>query len=214
MQDLSVRYGDRQILDRVSLTLAPRERISISGRSGRGKTTFLRVVAGFERASHGAVEIGGRQVMSGGKQLVQPWQRGVQMVFQDLGLWPTRSVRQHLLDPLRATGVERRDAEARADLLLDALALRHLGSRKPARLSGGEARRVALARALTTSPTVLLLDEPFASLDEESREQSFALLESALADSPTAVVLVTHDPAEAARLGGRNCQLLESGQLA
>jgi ABC-type nitrate/sulfonate/bicarbonate transport system ATPase subunit len=187
--------------------------LSIQGRSGQGKTTLLRLIAGLEAADDGNMTIDGKSAMANGKLLLQPWERGVQIVFQDLGLWPTRNVLQNVLDPLRAKGVSKTEALSKAQSLLMELGLSERLKSRPGTLSGGEGRRLALARALAVQPQLLLLDEPFTSLDPETRQRSYELLDRALEHQQTAVILVTHDPEEAARLGGTCRQLSEEGQL-
>jgi iron(III) transport system ATP-binding protein len=203
-------FGEGDILVDVSLQVAAGERWSIQGPSGTGKTTLLRIIAGLELPDRGRVEIDGRLATDGNKLRLQPWRRGVQMVFQDLGLWPTRSVLQNVSDARRAAGLT--DPKKVAMETLDALGLGALLQRRPAKLSGGEARRLAFARALAMEPQLLLLDEPFASLDSEARHAGFDLLDEVLARTSAAVILVTHDAEEAARLGGRSAHL-EDGVL-
>lgn len=213
VRGLRCRFDARTVLDGVHFELPAGQRLSIAGRSGRGKSTLLRLIAGLQDAEAGEIEIDGRSAMHAGKQQLAPWDRALQLVFQDLGLWPTRTVQQHLLDALRAQGVRGAQAKQRATEVLQALDLSALAARRPGRLSGGEARRVALARALACQPKLLLLDEPFASLDAESRDDGFRFLESVLELSQAAVILVTHDPDEAARLGGSHLQLDAEGHL-
>jgi iron(III) transport system ATP-binding protein len=198
--ELRLCRGTRQLLDGASLALAPRARAALSGPSGCGKTTLLRILAGLERPDTGRVTCHGAPATVGSRLLLPPWKRGVQMVFQDLGLWPARSVLQNVEDVARAAG--RGDARAASVALLERLGIGALADRKPGTLSGGEARRLALARALVARPAVLLLDEPFASLDPDARRAGFALLEEVLRETAAAVLLVTHDPWEAERLGG------------
>ncbi len=202
----------RQLLRGLSLQLNARQRISIRGQSGCGKTTLLRLLAGLENADQGDIWIDQKVAMQSGKQVLQPWQRQVQMVFQDLGLWPTRTALQNVSDPLRAAGASKADATERAQIALAQLGLSEHANKRPATLSGGEGRRLALARALVSDPALLLLDEPFTSLDPDTREHCAELLQQALKQSRAAVILVTHDPQEAERLGG-DCLHLEAGGL-
>ncbi len=211
LRDLHKSYDGRSLLQGLELRLDSGQRVAVSGASGAGKTTLLRVIAGLEDADAGALEIAGRAAMQGGRQLLPPWRRGVQVVFQDLGLWPTRSVFDNVHDALRAQGVARTEAQQRCQRVLEALGLNGLEKRKPAHLSGGEGRRLALARALAVEPAVLLLDEPFTSLDPDSRADGFALLDQVLDSTRAAVVLVTHDPVEAGLLGGDALQLRDGG---
>lgn len=211
VRGLRVSRGGRALLEDAALELADGERVSIQGRSGCGKTTLLRVLAGLELPDAGEVYLGGRLATAGKRLHLQPWERGVQMVFQDLGLWPTRSVLSNVADAVQAAGLD--DPQGRARRTLDALDIGGLAGRRVAALSGGEARRLAFARALALEPRLLLLDEPFTSLDPESRQQGFALLEQVLDSTAATVVLVTHDPEEAARLGGRALRL-DGGHIA
>lgn len=205
-------FGERPVLRGVDLALTAGARLTVAGRSGGGKTTLLRIVAGLTAPEQGEVLLEGRPASGPGRVLLPPWQRGVQLVFQNLGLWPTRTVLHNLSDALRAAGASRADARDRAAAALERVDLREHAARKPGSLSGGEARRLAFARALVLEPRVLLLDEPFSSLDPVAREQGFAFLEETLAETEAAVVLVTHDPGEARALGG-HVAVLKHGEL-
>lgn len=209
-EGLRLHRGQRLVLDGLDLELAPAERLAIAGASGCGKTTLLRVLAGLDAAESGQVWVGGALASKGGAILLPPWRRGLQLVFQDLGLWPARSVLQNVADVARWNRSPDPKADARE--LLARVGLSSLAERSPASLSGGEARRLAFARALAAKPRILLLDEPFASLDPAARDDGFALLEDALRETAAAVVLVSHDPAETDRLGGRRLRL-EHGRL-
>jgi iron(III) transport system ATP-binding protein len=207
---LVFRRGTRTVLDGLDLALAAGERLAIAGASGCGKTTLLRALAGLERPESGRVWIGGALASEGPRLRLPPWKRSLQLVFQVLGLWPTRSVLQNVADVARWSGAS--EPIARARTLLERVGLAGLAAGSPATLSGGEARRLAFARALAARPTILLLDEPFTSLDPASRDEGFALLEDALRESGAATILVSHDPAEAERLGGRRMRM-EGGRL-
>ena len=207
--NLTKTFDVRKVLDQVSLTAEAGQRISIQGPSGTGKTTLLRIIAGLDCADSGTVTLGGTIATDGKRTLLPPWQRGVQMVFQDLGLWPTRTVLQNVMDARKAAGLP--EVQKMSEEVLHALGLGALLKRLPAKLSGGEARRLAFARALAMEPKLLLLDEPFSSLDPEARHAGFALLEDVLEQSSAAVILVTHDAEEAARLGGSQMRLIDGG---
>lgn len=207
---LTKGFDQRVVLHNVSLTLESGQRLSIQGPSGTGKTTLLRILAGLESADAGNVTLSGKLATQGSKIKLPPWQRGVQMVFQDLGLWPTRTVLQNVMDARKAAGLP--NIKKASTQVLTALGLGDFLQRKPGKLSGGEARRLAFARALAMEPKLLLLDEPFASLDPDARQAGFDLLEEVLHQTSAAVILVTHDTEEAARLGGTAMRLHE-GEL-
>jgi NitT/TauT family transport system ATP-binding protein len=176
--------GGPLVLGDLAFTLAAGEILAIVGPSGCGKTTLLRIVAGLDRAFEGALRWAAPPVLA--------------MVFQEPRLLPWRTVAENL------ALVERPDAPpGLADELLAALGLAGERDTLAARLSLGMARRVALARAFATQPSLLLLDEPFVSLDEATAARSYRLLLDVWTRSPTAVLLVTHDLEEAAALADR-----------
>jgi iron(III) transport system ATP-binding protein len=191
-------YADVTALDAVSLELEPGSLLAILGPSGCGKTTCLRLVAGFERPDAGSVAVGGRVVASD-TQMVPPERRRVGLVFQDLALFPHLSVRRNV-----AFGIRREpDAQPRTDALLELVGLRGDAERLPHELSGGMQQRVALARALAPRPDVLLLDEPFSSLDQAMRTQLRAEVRQILRDARQSAIFVTHDQAEALSIADR-----------
>jgi iron(III) transport system ATP-binding protein len=152
----------------ISLDVVVGERIGIQGPSGSGKTTLLRLIAGFELPDKGEIRIYGRLV-SNPSWAVVPFGRGIGMVFQRNALWPHMNVAQNILYAMN--GVDRAEKSNRLRQLMDWMDLRELARRYPNRLSGGEARRVALARALAGNPRILLMDEPFSSLDPDLKDQ-------------------------------------------
>ncbi len=212
IRGLAWSAGGQPVLRELELHLEEGARLTVAGRSGAGKTSLLRLVAGLERPAAGEILLAGRRASAPGRVLLAPWRRGVQMVFQDLGLWPGRSVLANVRDALRAAGRSRREATARAREVLERLGLGALLERRPATLSGGEARRLALARALALEPRLLLLDEPFASLDPLARTEGLGFLEEILARTQAGVLLVTHEPEEARALGGE-LAVLRDGRL-
>src|SRR5579864_7812234 len=149
IESLTKRRGRREILRGLSLEVEPGEWLALLGPSGAGKTTLLRVIAGLERPDAGRILLGGRDVAS-----IAARDRGIGFVFQDLALWPYLSVEEHL-------GL----ITGSAAPLLERFGLRGMEKKRPHELSGGERQRLALARALAREPRLLLLDEPFSSLD-------------------------------------------------
>ncbi len=190
------RFGSTPVLVDVDLAVADGSLTAILGESGSGKTTMLRVIAGFERIDAGSVAIGGR-VVDDAHRAVHPQQRGVGYVPQEGALFPHLTVRRNI-----AFGIERRD-RGRVEELLDLVGMSGLGRRYPHQLSGGQQQRVALARALAIEPKVVLLDEPFSSLDAAMRVELRRDVVDILQRTHTTTVLVTHDQDEAMALADR-----------
>lgn len=207
---VSRRFGGRAAVSDLTLKIASGEVLCLLGASGCGKTTTLRLVAGLERVDAGEVSIAGEVVAAPGRH-VPPDKRGVGLMFQDFALFPHLRVIDNVAFGLRGmTGTER---EARASDLLERVGMTRYRLSYPHELSGGEQQRVALARALAPNPKILLMDEPFSSLDPllrgQVRRDTFALLRGL----GTTVLLVTHDPDEAMEVGDR-IALMRGGRLA
>ena len=209
LRAITHRFGERRVVDDLSLSIAPGEIFCLLGPSGCGKTTTLRITAGLEAVQAGSILIDGETVASPGQDL-PPERRRVGMVFQDYALFPHLTVAQNIAFGLRALreGERRRTAEE----LMARLSIGDLAGQYPHRLSGGEQQRVALARALAPQPRVMLLDEPFANLDAQLRirvrDDTLRLLQS----QNTATLMVTHDPAEAMRMADR-LAIMRAGRL-
>ncbi|WP_082533916.1 ABC transporter ATP-binding protein, partial [Marmoricola sp. Leaf446] len=193
-------YGAVEAVRGLDLDVAPGEVVTVVGPSGCGKSTLLRLVAGLEHSDAGVVGVGG-EVVDDGHRHRPPERRRVGMVFQDHALFPHLDVDRNVAFGL--DGLPRAARAARVAESLELVGLPHLGSRLPHELSGGEQQRVALARALAPRPSVVLLDEPFSSLDENLRARVRAETLAALRRSRSAALLVTHDQTEALALGDR-----------
>jgi iron(III) transport system ATP-binding protein len=189
----------------VDLALGEAEVVCLLGPSGCGKSTTLRIAAGLERQDRGEVLLGG-SVVSGPHHHVPPERRSVGMMFQDFALFP------HLTALQNAAFGLRRGETAQAERLLGKVGLGRMGGKYPHELSGGEQQRVALARALAPAPRVLLMDEPFSGLDDRLRDGIREETLAVLAAESTAVLIVTHDPAEAMRVADR-IVLMRSGRV-
>jgi ABC-type sugar transport system ATPase subunit len=182
----------------VDLAIREDERFVIVGPSASGKTTLLRMIAGLVSATSGEVRIGGRRMNE-----VAPRDRGVGMVFQHPALYPHLDVRANLTFGLRARGVPERESKERAKEVAGWLGVADLLDRRPKGLSGGERQRVALGRAVLIRPSVLLLDEPFSSLDPPLRASTRATVLDLHRRLGGTMILVTHDQSEALAVGER-----------
>ncbi len=206
VRDLRKTYGHvrRQpvtALDRVDLDVEDGEIATVLGPSGCGKTTLLRCIAGFEQPDGGTVTLGGRQVSEAGRAAVPAHRRGVGIVPQDGALFPHLNVAQNIGFGLADQPRQRR--ARRVEEVLELVGLPGLGRRRPHELSGGQQQRVALARALAPRPRLLLLDEPFGSLDAQLRASLRGEVRDLLVELGTTTVLVTHDREEAMELADR-----------
>lgn len=198
VRDVTVRFGPRTVLDRVGLRVDDGEVVALQGPSGSGKSTLLRVVAGLLTPDAGSVSVAGRDVTH-----VPAHLRGVGMVFQDDQLFPHRDVAGNVEFGLRMQGVAAADRRRRVAELLELVGLDGFGARNVAGLSGGEAKRVALARSLAPSPPLLLLDEPLTGLDAELHDRLADDLAQVLRRTGTTALVVTHDAREAHAVADR-----------
>ena len=201
---VSVSRGGQSVLNTVSLEVAAGEGVAVFGPSGSGKSTLLRAVAGLVEVDSGRVVIDGVDVTG-----VPTHRRRVGMVFQDEQLFPHRDVAGNLAFGLEMAGVERRERESRVEELLSAVGLDGFGNRDVSTLSGGEAKRVALARSLAPKPAVLLADEPLTGLDADLHDRLAVEVGAVLRESGTTTLWVTHDRAEAALVADRSVSLAD-----
>lgn len=203
LQEVTKRFGTRPVVDRVSLTMQAGEAVVVLGPSGCGKTTLLRTIAGLEIPDDGDVWIEERQVATAGKNVVPPHRRGIGFVFQDLALWPHLTVREQLEFVMGALSVPKSERPTRARDVLALVRIAPLADRHPHQLSGGEQQRAALARAIITRPRLLLLDEPFSSLDPELRITLRGELIELQRSLGLTMIYVTHHPDDARALTDR-----------
>ncbi len=210
-EQITASYGQGgDVLSGVDLVVPDGTLTAILGASGSGKTTLLRVIMGFIAQEHGTVTVGGAVVAQAGGTHLPPEKRSIGYVAQEGALYPHLSVAENVSFGLPRR--ERKEAVRTAEVLeLVGLGARY-GKRRPHELSGGEQRRVALARALAPRPPLVLLDEPFSGLDAALRAETRAAVLHALAAQGTTAVLVTHDQAEALSMG-REVGVLMSGRL-
>jgi thiamine transport system ATP-binding protein len=192
---LSFTQGDFSVT--ADWSAAPGERIAIMGPSGAGKSTLLAMLAGFLSPTSGRVLWQGRDLVS-----VPPGERPISILFQDQNLFPHLTILQNLGLGLRPNLRLSAADQAQVEAALDRVGLKGLGHRRQAQLSGGQASRAALARALLRARPILLLDEPFAALGPALRAEMLALVQEVATETGALVLMVTHDPEEALALGG------------
>lgn len=198
INNVSKKFGNFTAVDNISLDIYKGELFGLLGGSGCGKTTLLRMLAGFETPTSGKISIDGIE-MTG----VPPYERPVNMMFQSYALFPHMNVEKNVAYGLKRDGVAKAEIKDRVADMLAMVELTNFGKRKPRQLSGGQRQRVALARALVKRPKVLLLDEPLAALDKRLREQTQFELMNIQDRTGVTFVVVTHDQEEAMTLSTR-----------
>lgn len=200
VKSLSRTVGSRSLVSEVSFDMAPGEVLAILGPSGSGKTSLLRMIAGFDAPTQGSVRLDGREVSAAGKVLVAPEQRALSLAFQDATLFAHLDAVGNVAFAVRAANKAMRTERART--ALRDMGLNQTEGRDIATLSGGEAQRVSLARALAADAKLLLLDEPFGNVDRLTRIDLLARLKARLGSGLGAIV-ITHDPQDVIELGAR-----------
>ena len=201
VRDVVVRFGDRSVLDGLSLRVDASEIVAVLGPSGAGKSTVLRVIAGLMRPDSGVIALDGVDITDRPAH-----RRNIGMMFQDEQLFPHLDVAANIAFGPRMHRWSATETKARVEELLRIVGLDGFGDRRVDRLSGGEKKRVALARSLAPRPAVLLLDEPLTGLDRDLHDRLIVELGDVLRATTTTAVLVTHDRHEAAALAGRVVQ--------
>ena len=208
-KNLDVAYGKKQIIFGFDFELDECQIGCLLGPSGCGKTTVLRSIAGFEQPSRGEIILNGKK-LNGIKTYVAPEKRNIGMVFQDIALFPHLSVEENIQFGMRSWSREKR--EKRSQELLDLIGMLQFMKKYPHQLSGGQQQRIALARAMAPKPSLLLMDEPFSSLDVELREQLAREVRLILKHENISALLVTHDQNEAFAMGDYIC-VLQQGRV-
>ncbi|MGB1814216.1 MAG: ATP-binding cassette domain-containing protein [Rubripirellula sp.] len=205
-QKVCIRAGDFQLND-VSFEISSGQYAVLMGRTGRGKTTILESLCGLRRVQSGTIMIRGMDVTDW-----PPADREIGYVPQDLALFPTFSVAEHLQFALRLRRFQATQIDRRVNELAEMLGITHLLKRQIEGLSGGESQRVALGRALSFRPSVLLLDEPLSALDSETREEIQTLLRTLTENTGVTTLHITHNAAEATALADRRFHI-SAGQV-
>jgi ABC-type Fe3+/spermidine/putrescine transport system ATPase subunit len=207
IQNVAKTFGPNAVLRDISLDVAEGEFLTILGESGSGKTTLLRIIAGFETATSGEIWMGGERL-----DYQPPYRRRVNTVFQHYALFPHLTVEQNVAYGLRVARRPGAEIKQRVGEVLDKVKMSAHSQKKPSQISGGQAQRIALARALVNRPQLLLLDEPLSALDANLRRQMQVELKSLQREVGIAFVFVTHDQEEAMVMSDR-IALLRSGEL-
>ena len=190
--------GESLVVKNLNLDIAAGEFLTMLGPSGSGKTTCLMMLAGFETATHGDIELGGRPINN-----IPPHKRGIGMVFQNYALFPHMTVGENLAFPLNVRSMPKAEVEEKVRSVLDMVQMLTFIDRKPAQLSGGQQQRIALARALVFSPELVLMDEPLGALDKQLREHMQYEIKHIHENLGVTVVYVTHDQSEALTMSNR-----------
>ena len=198
VRDVTVSFGATTVLRQVSFNVVGGEIVALTGASGSGKSTLLRAIVGILTPDSGLISLDGHDITT-----VPTHQRNIGFVFQDEQLFPHRSVAENIAFGLRMQRWPKPRQAARVGELLEMVGLNGFETRRVTDLSGGEAKRVALARTLAPSPRLVLLDEPLTGLDKDLRDQLGGDLRQLLQETGTAAILVTHDRDEAAAVADR-----------
>jgi len=204
---ITKKYGPESVLDGLSLELREHETLSILGRSGCGKTTLLKIVAGLESADRGSVRLEGKPVDD-----LQPDKREIVYLYQEALLFPHLTVFENVVFGLRLRNIDDQTVNSRGNEMIERLELMGLQDKMPHHLSGGQKQRVSFGRALITNPKVLLLDEPFGNLDADTRGNMQQLYKRIAEQYRITAIFVTHNVKEAILMGDRIARL-ENGSL-
>lgn len=208
IKDLNVELNKNRILKGLNLDVREGEFVSLLGPSGCGKSTLLKTVAGLLPVSSGTISLDGEII-----NVVPAYKRNTVIVFQEMRLFPNMTVAENVAYPLRIKGLDKGTRFKRAEELLGFVRLEGYGDRKISRISGGQQQRVALARALAAEPRIILLDEPFSSLDENLREDMRQLVRDLHKRFNMTTIMVTHDRQEALSMADRVAVMFD-GQIA
>ena len=202
IENLSLSYKDQEVLKNINFSLDLGERVSILGESGSGKSSLLRCIAGFENINKGKISLK-NEIVSSETFLLPTEKRGVGMVVQEKALFPHLTVKKNILFGIESNSNKNEIVSELAELFK----IEKLLDKLPGQISGGEQQRVAFARSLAPSPSLLMLDEPFSALDDKLKQELYYELDKIFEKQELSILLVTHDPKEAQILTSRSLKL-------
>ena len=202
IENLSLSYKDQEVLKNINLSLDLGERVSILGESGSGKSSLLRCIAGFENINKGKISLK-NEIVSSETFLLPTEKRGVGMVVQEKALFPHLTVKKNILFGIESNSNKNEIVSELAELFK----IEKLLDKLPGQISGGEQQRVAFARSLAPSPSLLMLDEPFSALDDKLKQELYYELDKIFEKQELSILLVTHDREEAQILTSKSIKL-------
>ena len=200
IKNISYSVNNNLILDNLNLDILPEEIISVIGPSASGKSSLLRVIAGFDQINSGRIILNDK-IVDDGNLFIKPFQRNVGIIFQDLALFPHLNCAENILFGISKHEISKK--KSRLDKLSDLLDIKNILEKFPHEISGGQQQRIAIARALAPQPELLLFDEPFSALDEELKDLLIADVKSLLKTEKITSVFVTHNIKEAFQLSDK-----------
>ena len=202
IENLNLSFKDQEVLKNINLSLDLGERVSILGESGSGKSSLLRCIAGFENINKGKISLK-NEIVSSDTYMLPTEKRGVGMVVQEKALFPHLTVKKNILFGIESNSNKNEIVSELAELFK----IEKLLDKLPGQISGGEQQRVAFARSLAPSPSLLMLDEPFSALDDKLKQELYYELDKIFEKQELSILLVTHDREEAQILTSRSLKL-------
>jgi len=213
-ENISVSYGDNQVLKNFSLSLEKNEIMCLVGPSGCGKTTLVRCLLGLTRPDEGEIYVDDRCLFSSKRRINVPAERrGIGIVFQDYAVWPHLTVKENVAYPMRKKRMKKEDIDRRVRDVLKQVSMSEYINHLPGQLSGGQQQRVAIARALMSSDDLIVMDEPITNLDAKLRDQMLNEIRDIQRNLGTTIFYITHDQKAALHLGDQLAIMNEKGEL-
>lgn len=209
LTNISKIYTDKNVIDNVSMHIKKGDNIVITGYSGSGKSTLLRMITGLEKVSSGEIALN-NEIISNNKYILRPNERNMSFVFQSAALWPHMTVKENIMFAMN--NLSKLDAEDQLNSLLKIAEISELRDRYPNEISGGEARRVSILRAIASNKEIFILDEPLTNLNMNLKYKLLDFILEIVKTTNKTMIYVTHDLDEAERIQGRRF-IMEKGKL-